>query len=374
MEARLKIALVSPYDYAHPGGVVNHISHLYRQLTAMGHETKIITPCSDKGAFRGNGDMISLGTPFPVPSGGSIARPTLSPVLSRPARSILERERFDIVHLHEPLGSTLPLTILRVSQTVNVGTFHACHSEPTGYRIMKPFVAKWFRRLDGRIAVSKSARDFVGRHFPAEYAIIPNGVEVARFSAGAAPAGRFRDGRLNILFVGRMERRKGLRHLLNAYAEVKRELPGARLIVVGPGERRKHEKLVAKANLRDVVFEGYVSDSELPGYYDAADVFCAPATGEESFGIVLLEAMAAARPVVASNIDGYASVLRHGDEGLLVPPGDERALARAIIGLLKDRPRRMEMGSKGRIKAKEYDWRIIARRVADYYGSLLEVS
>lgn len=370
----MKIALVSPYDYAYPGGVVNHISHLHDQFIDMGHVVKIITPCSNKKVCLDSQDMIALGKPFPVPSGGSIARPSLSPVLSSPTRAILDRERFDIIHLHEPLVSALPLTILRISRSVNVGTFHACHREPRGYQLMRPFVTKWFHRLDGKIAVSRPAMDFVSKHFPGDYTIIPNGIDVEHFSAEVSPIEMFCDGKLNILFVGRLEKRKGLRYLINAYKKVKTELPNSRLIVVGPGARRTYEKLVIKANLEDVVFAGYVSNEELPRYYKTADLFCAPATGEESFGIVLLEAMAAAKPIVASNIDGYASVMRHGVEGLLVPPKDEQALAHAIIGLLGDKSLRQEMGSRGRLKAEEYDWHNIAHRVVEYYSSLLDGS
>jgi len=367
----LKIALVSPYDYAYPGGVVTHISHLYDQFIKMGHIVKVITPCSNRKAPLYGQDIIPLGRPFPVPSGGSIARATLSPALSSPARAILERERFDIVHLHEPLGSTLPLTVLRVSNWVNVGTFHAYHREPRGYQLMRPFVIRWFNKLHGKIAVSKPAMNYISKHFPGDYTIIPNGIDVEHFSAPVSPIQRFCDGKLNILFVGRMEKRKGLRYLLNAYKEVKRELPHSRLIVVGPGARRGYERLVSKAKLKDVVFVGYVSNEDLPRYYETADLFCAPATGEESFGIVLLEAMAAAKPIVASHIDGYASVVSHGVEGLLVPPKDEPALATAIIRLLSDKSLRQEMGSRGRLKVEEYDWHNIARRVVEYYTRLL---
>ena len=240
--------------------------------------------------------------------------------------------------------------------------------------MMRPFVMRWFNKLDGKIAVSKPAMDFISKHFPGDYKIIPNGIDVEHFSAEVHPIERLHDGKLNILFVGRLEKRKGLKYLLGAYKEVKRELPHSRLIVVGPGACRKYEKLVQKANLEDVIFTGYVSYEDLPRYYEAADLFCAPATGEESFGIVLLEAMAAARPIVASHIDGYASVMSHGSEGLLVPPRDEQALASAVIHLLGDKALRQEMGARGRLKAEEYSWQNIARKVMDYYASLLDGS
>ena len=370
----MKIAIVSPYDYAYPGGVVIHISHLYQQFTKMGHDVKIITPCSSPDVSGGGQELITLGKPFPIPSGGSIARATLSPILSSSMRAILEREGFDIIHVHEPLGSTLPLTALRVSHSVNVGTFHACHGEPRGYQLMRPFVMRWFKKLNGKIAVSKPAMEFVSKHFPGDYHIIPNGIDLEHFSAEVPPIERFCDGKWNILFVGRLEKRKGLRYLLGAYRLVKKELPNCRLIVVGAGKRQEYEKMVRKANLEDVVFTGYVPNEDLPIYYHTADIFSAPASGNESFGIVLLEAMAAAKPIVASAIDGYASVMSHGTQGLMVPPQDEQTLAAALIQLLGDKPLRQEMGARGRQKAEECSWPNVARMVLEYYDSLLDGS
>lgn len=367
----MKIALVSPYDVASPGGVVNHIANLHGQFVEMGHYVKIIGPCSGSAPSLTQKDLIPLGRPFPVPSAGSIARVTLSPALFSPVRAILEREEFDVLHLHEPLGSTLPFTALVVSHCVNVGTFHACHRVPRGYQVAKPVAMKWFKKLDGKIAVSRPAMEFVGKHFPGEYQIIPNGIDVEHFSGEVAPIERFCDQKLNVLFVGRLEKRKGLKYLLGAYRQVKEAVPGIRLIVVGPGERGEYERLVDKLKLEDVVFVGYVSYEELPRYYRTADVFCAPATGEESFGIVLLEAMAASKPIIASANIGYASVMNHGVEGLLVPPQDEKALADALVTVLADEPLRQEMGARGRRTAEEYSWRKVSQRVMEYYETLL---
>jgi len=171
-----------------------------------------------------------------------------------------------------------------------------------------------------------------------------------------------------------MEKRKGLRYLLGAYKRVKQELPNSRLVVVGPGKHEQYEKLVNKANMQDVVFTGYVPNEALHRYYQTADVFCAPATGEESFGIILLEAMAASKPIVASAIDGYSSVMRHGVQGLMVPPRDEQALASALIQLLSDKSLRLEMGARGRQKAEECSWPNVAKRVLEYYMRLLNGS
>lgn len=341
----------------------------------MGHEVRVIAPASK--AISGFGDrFIPIGRPRPIPTSGSIARLTVSPWLSSRIKEALAREKFDIIHLHEPLMPMLCTSVLRLSPTATVGTFHAADGRP-GYNLGRPFskffLKRWFRKLDGKIAVSKPAMEFAHGHFPGYYNIIPNGVDLEHFSPDVAPMEEFKDGKLNILFVGRMEKRKGLNYLLDAFAQVKKEVPNSRLIAVGPGTRlrRKYEKQVARHGLKDVVFVGFASYQELPRYYQTADVFCAPATGSESFGIILLEAMALGKPIVASNIEGYASVISDGVDGVLVPPRDSQSLAQALIDLLNDEPRRREMGANGRTKALGYGWESIARHILDYYQRVL---
>lgn len=370
----MKIALVSPYDFAYPGGVGNHISALEHQFTKMDHDVRVIAPASK--AISAFGDrFIGIGRPWPYPSSGSVARVSLTPWLSSQVKPVLDREKFDIIHLHEPLCPMLCTTVLRLSRTANVGTFHAVDSR--GYSLWKPltaiFLKKWFRKLDGKIAVSKPAMEFANRHFPGEYTIIPNGVDLGHFSPSVPPIDEFCDGKINILFVGRLEKRKGVNYLLSAYQQVKREIHHCRLIVVGPGTRwsRRYEKQVRQSGLADIVFIGYVSQAELPRYYQTADIVCFPAIGRESFGMVLLEAMAMGKPIVASNIEGYASVVTHGVEGLLVPARDEQGLAQALILLATDARLRQEVGAKGRAKATEYGWERIGRRVMDYYMVVL---
>jgi len=371
----MKIALVSPYDFAYPGGVVNHISCLEKHFTRMGHEVRIIAPASKAVSTLGD-RLITVGKPRPVPVSGSIARITLSPWLSSRIKAILDRENFDICHLHEPLMPMLCTTTLRLSKAPNIGTFHASGGKPWysfGTPIGKLLLQKWVRKLDGKIAVSQPAMEYVNKYFPGEYTIIPNGVDTKHFSPDALPIETFLDGKLNILFIGRLEKRKGLDYLLEAYRQVKPEIPNSRLIVVGPGIRlrKKYEKRVRQEGLEDVVFTGYASYSDLPRYYKTADIVCCPATGCESFGIVLLEAMAVGKPIIASDIQGYNSVVTHGAEGLLVPPKNAEKLAQALTSLMRDASLREEMGKKGRLKALEYDWEHIAQRVMNYYLSVL---
>jgi phosphatidylinositol alpha-mannosyltransferase len=266
--------------------------------------------------------------------------------------------------------------VLRFSNTANVATFHAFEGKP-GYKYGKPIstilVKRRLHKLDGKIAVSKAAMAFASKYVPGYYNIIPNGVDTEHFSPDVSPIDEFGDGKLNIVFVGRLEKQKGVYYLIKAYRLVKHEIPNSRLIIVGPGVRlrRKYEKLVARDRLEDVVFVGGKSQDELPRYYKTADVFCAPATDLESFGIVLLEAMAVAKPVVATNIEGYNSVVAHGDDGLLVPPRDDQGLAQALISLMTDQSLRQQMGARGRLKAEQYDWKLVAQKVMNYYIRVL---
>ena len=380
----MKIALVSPYDFAYPGGVANHVTSLAHHFTKMGHEVKVIAPAS-KAIATFDDRFIPVGKPRSIPASGSIVRITLSMNLSSKIKAILEHENFDIIHLHEPLMPTLCTTVLRLSQSANIGTFHASYRKSRyspgkpldGYNFGKPlttmFLKRWARKLDGKIAVSKPALEFASKYFPGDFNIIPNGVDVEHFSPDVLPIADFCDGKVNILFVGRLEKRKGLNYLLRAYKRVKQEISDSRLIIVGPGTRLRHkcEKQIMLEGIKDVVFVGHASYDELPRFYKSADIFCAPATSWESFGIVLLEAMAVGKPVIASNIEGYASVVTHGVDGLLVPPKDEEMLAQALVSLLRDKSLREQMGAKGRLKAQNYSWEHVARRVLDYYTRVL---
>jgi phosphatidylinositol alpha-mannosyltransferase len=372
----MKIALVSPYDFAYPGGVVNHISQLERYLTRMGHEVKIIAPASK--AVNNCGDwFIPIGRPRAVPASGSIARITLSLRLASRIKEVLEREKFDVVHLHEPFMIMLCSAILRFSKSVNIGTFHASEATPGynfGWPIGRMVLKRRARKLHGKIAVSRPAKEYAEKYVPGTYEIIPNGIDLEHFQPDVPPIQEYCDGKLNILFVGRLERRKGVNYLIKAYARIKADYPDSRLIVVGPGTRprRKHEKSIKASRLKDVVLTGPVSYNDLVRYYRTADICCAPATGKESFGIVLLEAMALGKPVVASNISGYASVMTDGKEGILVPPRDVGQLAQALGRLMADEKLRREMGARGRLTAADYSWEHVASRVADYYRKIMD--
>ena len=371
----MKIAQVSPYDFTWPGGVTEHISHLSHQLIKMGHQVKILAPYSPGRASGLDPNVVPIGRSVPIPAGGSIARISLSPWIYRQVRQILREEQFDVVHLHEPMAPYLNLAVLQCSNAVNIGTFHAYHGSTRWYFWSKSILKYWFKKLDGHIAVSPAATSHVKPFFPVDYEVIPNGIDLGNFDGRAEPIPQYRDDKLNILFVGRMEKRKGLKYLLEAFGQAKWEHPNIRLIVVGPGSLDKYcQRVISERNLQDVVFAGAVDSNTLFRYYRMADIFCTPATGKESFGIVLLEAMAASKPILATSILGYSSIIKHGHQGYLVPPRDVNALAESLGILVKNPVLRKEMGARGRQAVDKYKWETVAQQVLDYYSTITEMS
>jgi len=362
----LSIGIVSPYGYPHPGGVNEHVRFTYEAMTRMGHDVWIIT--SKYGREReSEGHVIRLGTGWAAPTNGSIGRVTLGLRFKQQVREVLERRRFDILHFHEPLVPFLSPTMLDASETVNIGTFHAFGGFSPSYWIGRRFAGWLADKLDGRIAVSGAAMHFINRYFPGDYRIIPNGVDLERFTS-AQPYEELRDGTLNILFVGRFEERKGLIHLLKAYHRLRKRKVDARLLIIGDGpKRREYRRFVGLRGIRDVEWLGRVSDDEKVRYFASADIFCAPNTGQESFGIVLLEAMAAGVPIVASDIHGFKRVVERNVQGLLVEPKNHRALAAALYALARDPDLRHQMGDAGREKAPDYSWDRVTERIVDFY-------
>lgn len=365
----LRIGLVSAYDYAYPGGVSEHMRGLAAALRRRGHEVTVLAPTNALGQERETPGFVRMGRTVPVRGNGSIAHIGLSPFLGRRARAVVRAEAFDVVHYHEPLLPTLPLIVLRAHRGVNVGTFHASAESSVAYQWAQPFLARYFSRLHACIAVSAPARELAEHYFPGDYRIVPNGVDTQRFAPCQQPYGPFRrPGQLTVLCVGRLDRRKGLEPLLTAFAMLRWRRDDVRLVIVGDGPLRPAcERFVALYDVPDVSFAGFVDAAVLPSCYAAADIFCAPATGNESFGIVLLEAMASGIPVLASAIPGFSAILSHDCQGLLLPPGEPGAWVGALDSLLDDPVRRRRMEQAGVVAARRYDWSHVATEVLDVY-------
>ncbi|HYJ13821.1 MAG TPA: glycosyltransferase family 4 protein [Thermomicrobiales bacterium] len=365
----MKIALVSPYDMQKPGGVAEHVKHLGDEFRRLGHQAVVMAPRGGQGGLERGDGYYGIGRTITIPGNGSKMRLTFDVTLYADVRQILKQERFDIVHLHEPLMPVLPYMVLLNSRAVNVGTFHAFSGSQPWYSALKPYMSFVLSRLDGRIAVSPPARDFVMKYFEGDYEVIPNGIDVARYNAEIEPFPWAANGRPTILFIGRFEEsRKGFRYLLRAMPLVRQQFPDARLVVLGSGRPEKFATLMERYGVHNVEFKGFVSQEEKARYYASADVCCVPSTGNESFGYVVVEPMAAGRAVVASNIAGYASVVRPGYNGILVEPRDPSALALALVRVLADRDLRERLGRNGRESAQQYDWSSVAQRVLEAYG------
>jgi len=366
----VKIGLVTPYVYPVPGGVNEHVRFLYENLRLRGHDVRIIT--SSHGLQRSSeGDVIRIGKGFSMPTNGSVGTITVSPRYVSQVKRVLERERFDLLHFHEPFVPFLSLVVLGQSTSVNIATFHAYAGFSPAYELGSKMLPHYAVKLHGRIAVSAAARHFVDRFFPGDYKVIPNGVNVGRYQR-AVPISRWLDGTPNLLFVGRLEDRKGLPHLLKAFRLIRKSGLEARLLVVGSGpQERESRRYVMTRGLQNVEFLGRVSDSEKAQLFKTADVFVSPATGRESFGIVLLEAMAAGAPIVCSDIHGYKGVVQRGRQAILVPPNDAKALAAGITELLVDPALRARLGASGQERAQQFSWERVTAKVDDYYGFVI---
>jgi phosphatidyl-myo-inositol alpha-mannosyltransferase len=364
----VKIAQVTPYDFAHPGGVAEHIQHLKSELNRLGHQVTIIAPRSTKGGLEVGTDFYGVGRTVAIPGNKSRVRLTFDITLYSAVKEMLLREAFDVIHLHEPLTPVLPYMVLLNSRAVNVATFHAYRFSNPWYSAFKPYMSFVLGRLDGRIAVSDAAREFVSQYFEGPYSVIPNGIDTVRFGNEIQPFPWAMDGTPRILFVGRFnEARKGFKYLLRAMPLIQQQFPNARLMVVGPGDPRRQEGTIERYRIRNVDFFGQVSKEDLPRYYASSTLVCAPSIERESFGIILLEAMASGKPLVATNIPGYAGVMTNEFDGLMVPPQDAPALALAIVRLLAGNDLRPLLIDNGRTTAESYAWPKVTSRVVEMY-------
>ena len=355
----MKVLIVSPYSWSTPGGVGAHVGHLSRALRSRGHEVRIVAPAE--------GDVepgvVSVGRSVPIPYNGSIARLAFGPRVALRIRVALRRARPDVVHVHEPFAPSVGMLTLLNTRLPVVATFHAAIGRSRAYRVASPALKPLYRRLAARIAVSDEARRTIEKVFGADgITVIPNGVEWTRFASLPPPNGSL------ILFLGRMEKRKGAAVMVQAFIQLAEKRPDAELLLVGEGPERAAVERAVPDELRErVLFAGRVDPLELPEVFGRAAVVCAPSLGGESFGIVLLEGMSAGRPVIASSIPGYAAVLRDGLDGLLVPPGDAGALAGALDRVLGDPETAEAMGKAGREQARRYDWPHVAAAIEKVY-------
>lgn len=366
----LRIVQVCPYSWDVPGGVQVHVRELAQHLRQLGHDVRILAP----GRHRGQrDDALIVGRAVPVRGNGSVARISFGPQVASVVGRALREVAPDIIHVHEPLVPSVSMHAVLQANAPVVATFHSnVGRERVGslwFRLAVPMIRPVWRRLARRIAVSEAARQSVSsRMGDGDLVIVPNGVDVDRF-AGARPAA-LAPGR-HLLFVGRLEERKGFPVAVAAFVQLAKVYSDLRLLVIGDGSERDAVEDLEPAVRSRVEMLGRVNDDRLASYLKASTLYLGPATGGESFGIVLAEAMAAGLPIVASDIDGYRDVARDGLEALLVPPGDVNALVAAVREILDDGRLADSLGTGGARRARDFDWDSVTARLVDVYRGVL---
>lgn len=350
------------------------MKHLGNELSRRGHRVSVIAPLSDQDRAPDIEDFRSVGGVVPVPANGSIAYISISLGPFHWIKRFLDEEGFDIVHIHEPLTPMLNLAVLQHSNAVNIGTFHAYGESSPHYQIARPILRPYFKRLDGRIAVSSLSRGFASRYFGGDFRVIPNGVDVDAHNLHGTAFPELMDDRPNVLFLGRFEEeRKGFDIALEALSMLRHTQPNVRLVVVGRGESSKYREVIRQLGIeRHVHFAGAVSDEDRARYMASCHMLIAPNTGGESQGLVVLEAMAAGLPVVASNIPAFANVIRPGKEGTLVQPGVPNDLASAVARVLAEPETARQMSIHAKTRASGFNWPKIVSQLVEFYAEVYE--
>jgi len=373
----MKIGIVTEYFYPTLGGVTENVYHFSKELLRHGHEFRIITGRGGEMACEAEirNRVIGIGRSVPVFFNGSCGRVSMGGGLTRRIREVLASERFDLIHLHSPLFPTLPLIANINSLSPVVGTFHTVlgGNDDLYYKIYRKKNLEMLDRMDGRIAVSDCCAREMQDYFERDFDVIPNGVDVDWWIEGAERIEKFDDGKFNILFLGRPDTRNGLDTLIHAFRTIHSRHTETRLIIVGDGPLRFYfENLVSPDIEEAVVFEG-AANGERPNYMATADAFIFTPT-IASFGITILEAMSAGRPIIATDIEAFRALVTHEESALLVPPSDEGALADAVERLIVDRELTEALGATAAMRVSRYDWKRIAELQIEYYKKILSGS
>ena len=361
----MKVAVVCPYAWDRYGGVQTHVRSLAAALRRRDHDAVVIAPTAGDVKKEEPG-VRTVGRTLPVPANGSVAPLSFGPFAAAATRRELRELDPDVIHIHEPLIPSLSLLALWNAHAPVVGTFHAAAELSAGYRLARPVLERAIRRIAVRTAVSAAARSLVEEYFPGDFEITPNGIDLDRFRRATAMS--LTETPMSVLFFSRLEKRKGLGVLIRAMAQIA-DLD-AELVIAGAGPQERAARSLAQSLGVDARFMGRVEESDVAGVFRSATVYCAPGLGGESFGIVLLEAMASGVPVVCSDLPGFRDVA--GGVASLVPPGDPDALAAALRVVLTDQGRRERMAVGSRQRAADFDWDHLVEGVEKIYRMALE--
>lgn len=363
----MRIGMVCPYSFDVPGGVQAHVLQLAEVMRGYGHQVSVLAPSSPHVELPDY--VVSGGKAVPIPYNGSVARLRFGPATHRKVKKWLLDGEFDVLHIHEPNAPSLSMLALMIAEGPIVATFHTSTTKSLTLSMFQGILRPWHEKIVGRIAVSDLARRWQMEALGSDAVQIPNGVDVAAFASAPKLDGYPRAGK-SVLFLGRYdEPRKGMDVLLRALPALVDAFPDVEVLVVGRGDedelREEAGDLAGHLNCL-----GSVDDMTKASAMRSADVYCAPNTGGESFGIVLVEAMAAGTAVVASDLDAFRRVLEDGTAGRLVPVDDAAAMASALIEVLSDdvaRARYVDVAAKA---VRRYDWSVVAREILRVYETV----
>jgi phosphatidylinositol alpha-mannosyltransferase len=357
----VKVGIVCPYTWDVPGGVQAHVRDLAETLIELGHNVSVLAPVDEPDEADLPTYLVPAGRAVPVPYNGSVARLAFGALSLTRTRRWLRKGRFDVLHLHEPTVPSLSMLACFAAKGSMVATFHTATARSRALQVFGTALQPGLEKITGRIAVSPAARRVVVEHLGHDAVLIPNGVNVRRFT-GAQPMPGLAP-RPRVVFLGRIdEPRKGLQVLLDALPALQALVPDVEVLVAGPGELDDVPE--------GVRLLGLVSEADKPSTYASGDVYCAPNTHGESFGIVLIEAMAAGTPVVASDLEAFRRVLDDGEAGVLFPVGDSAALAASLAALLLDPERQRWLAAAGSRVVQAYDWAHVTRQVVEVYDTV----
>jgi phosphatidyl-myo-inositol alpha-mannosyltransferase len=364
----VRVGIVCPYSWDVPGGVQYHVRDLSEVLRSRGHEVSVLAPADDDTPLPPY--VVPAGRAVPVPYNGSVARVNFGPLSATRVRRWLREGHFDVLHIHEPATPSLSLLACWAATGPIVATFHTSNLRSRAMIAASPFLEPALEKIGARVAVSEDARRTVVEHVGGDAVLIPNGVFVDRFAA-AEPNPAWRGDEGTVGFIGRLdEARKGLPTLLSAMEQVVAERPGVRLLVAGRGDAEEAvEDLPAEVRAR-VTFLGTVSEADKARLLRTVDVYVAPNLGGESFGVILVEAMSAGAPVLASDLDAFGRVLDDGRVGVLFPAGDVAALSRSLLRLLGDDELRAGLRAGAEAWVRRFDWATVADELLAVYETV----
>jgi phosphatidylinositol alpha-mannosyltransferase len=361
----IRIGMVCPYGWDTPGGVQSHIRDLAEHLIEEGHYVSVLTPISDD-SVKHEDYVVNAGKPISIPVNGSVARVLFGPIASLRAKQWIASGDFDLLHLHEPAIPSLSLLACSAAEGPLVGTFHVSTPKKKAIYAIGPILEPIVEKLNARIAVSELARSTLKDHFDTDAVVIPNGIDGQKY-ANAKVNSEYSNGH-TVGFIGRIEEpRKGLKVLIDSLSIVARFIPDVQFLVAGPGDSNEFTKKLNPQLKSRIKFLGLLSNEEKERFLKSIQIYVAPNTGSESFGIILTEALSAGTAVVASDIPAFKAVLENGEAGELFKNEDSADLAKVLVALLRDDDKRKRLGENGRLSAQKYDWQVVAEQIENVY-------